>query len=515
MKDFNEEDREDQNENRYFDVLNRRSTPSDRTESAAPETSDDSASEPESGDSNPDSAQDGSYSYKGSEIPESRTQARAPEYEVSYNSSRREYSYSDGFATANPSDGVSPAPAKPKKRRTGWIVAGAALMLALSCSLGGVCGYLASSGKLAGNGNQNGTATGLSVDAIVDKHTAVLENPASNQESALTLAAKIAHDSVVNIDTYSSEEAERLGQVYGSGSGVIWTSDGYIVTCNHVVENAAVVKITLTDGKSYIAAVQGTDSRTDLAVLKINATESTLIPAVLRDDEQSPLILAETVLAIGNPLGVLGGTCTDGILSALERNIVVEGQSMTLLQTSASVNHGNSGGGLFDINGSLIGIVNAKSDGESVEGLGFAIPIGTVRKVANELITNGYVTGRPQLGIQVVSVTAENSGYIFAADAYPDLKNYATKSNGWGRYTLIPGAYLIDGSAVKYAEGSEQMKYGDLITYVGGKQISSSSDIVSALNDYSAGDTISVTVIREQSQTITVSIVLGQAGAST
>lgn len=453
---------------------------------------------------------DGCYSYSGTDLSASREQVggtRQNEYEVSYNSQSQTYSYSGNFAA----DQQTPA-RKPRKSHKGAWICAVALSLVLACVMGGACGYLVASGTTV-NQNSNSGVNQLSPSAIVQKYTTVIENPATNQKNMMTNAAELAHNSVVIIDTFISEEYEQLNHPSGSGSGVIWSTDGYVVTCNHVVENAAIVKVTLTDGKSYVAKVVGTDPKTDLAVLKIEATDSTLYPAIIRDDTASPLVLAESVIAIGNPLGVLGGTVTEGILSALERNITVEGKSMTLLQTSASVNSGNSGGGLFDINGSLIGIVNAKSTGEDVEGLGFAIPISTVRQVAGELIANGYVTGRPQIGISVVSVTNENSSYIFGSDYYPALKEYATRDAGWGRLSVVVGTYLIDDSKVIYADGSDRLSYGDRITYVGGVEITKATDITSALNDYSAGQTITVTAVRSRSQMITVEIVLGQAGA--
>lgn len=450
---------------------------------------------------------DGSYHYQGSELSGAQEQpsgGQSPEYEVSYNSRSGSYHY------------VSPGPAAPapKKSHTGLWVSLMATTLVLSCILGSVCGLIASaaSGGKSPSG-ANGSVNQPSAGAIVEKYTTVIENGATNQSNLLTKAAEVAHSSVVIIDTFLSEQYEQLNQPSGSGSGVIWSTDGYIVTCNHVVDKATIIKVTLVDGKSYIAEVVGTDAKTDLAVLKINATESTLIPAVLRDDTVAPLVLAESVIAIGNPLGVLGGTVTDGILSTLERNVTIEGVSMTLLQTSAAVNSGNSGGGLFDINGSLVGIVNAKSAGENVEGLGFAIPISTTRQVANELIQYGYVLGRPQIGVKVVSVTAENSSYIFGSDYYPDLKQYATRDTGWGRLSVVTGVYLIDASAVQYGEGATKLEYGDRITYVGGTEIVTADDITTALADYSTGDTITLTVVRNRMQTITIPIVLGQAGA--
>ena len=192
---------------------------------------------------------------------------------------------------------------------------------------------------------------------------------------------------------------------------------------------------------------------------------------------------------------------------------------MTLIQIDAAVNHGNSGGGLFDANGSLIGIVNAKSTGDSVEGIGFAIPINTVLEVCNQLIEQGYVTGRPRLGIEVVTVSQSNSSYVFNDEYYPKLKEYATSTyrDIWGRERtqIIHGVYINDASRVAgYADGSDQLKFGDRILLVGKTEISSSSDVLSALSGYQAGDTIQMTVQRDQSKTIVVNIILGQQGAN-
>ncbi len=433
------------------------------------------------------------------------------EYEYGYDSRSGSYSYRDA---------PSGKKAKKEKKHHGGLIAAICICLVLSCGLGGVAGFLAASYAKSGSENKNSDNSQTetpSASTVVEKYTTTIENMAENQSSSITAAVAAAHPSVVTINTYLNEENEKVNQYTSAGSGVIWTADGYVVTCNHVIEDGNIIKVTLEDGTTYAADVVGTDSKTDVAVLKITPSDGvTLTPVVARGTD---LVLGETVIAIGNPLGVLGGTVTTGILSALERNITVEGQSMTLLQTDASINPGNSGGGLFDINGSLIGIVNAKSTGTSVEGIGFAIPITTVKQVADELVANGYVTGRPQLGLSLVTVTSDNYNYIFSAGYYPELEQYATKTkrDSWGfsRKTVVTGVYVIDASSVAgYADGSEEFKYGDKILYVGDTEVSEFADVKSVLSNYSAGDTISVTVLREQSTTIIIKVVLGQSGAS-
>ena len=194
--------------------------------------------------------------------------------------------------------------------------------------------------------------------------------------------------SVVGIDTFYTATAGSFGfgrsngtdengqQVQvGSGSGIVLTSDGYIITCKHVVDGAETIKVILNDDTEYEATLIGSDARSDLAVLKIEAVG--LAPATLGDSDM--LTVGEEVIAIGNPLGELRGTATSGIVSALSRDVMVGSVDMSLIQTDAAISPGNSGGGLFNSSGSLIGIVNAKASSSNAEGLGFAIPVSSVR----------------------------------------------------------------------------------------------------------------------------------------
>ena len=166
---------------------------------------------------------------------------------------------------------------------------------------------------------------------------------------------------------------------------MVYSEDGYIVTNNHVIEGASNIKVTLHDGTEYPATLVAADSLTDVAVIKIDATD---LPAVKFGD-MDDLNVGDAVVAIGNPLGTLSGTATEGIVSALEREITIDGKQMTLIQTSASINPGNSGGGMFDGSGQLIGIVVAKSSGTGIEGLGFAIPVNTVSKAVDNIMNGG------------------------------------------------------------------------------------------------------------------------------
>ncbi|WP_312647354.1 S1C family serine protease [Aminipila sp.] len=293
-------------------------------------------------------------------------------------------------------------------------------------------------------------------------------------ESDLTIKeiAALNANSVVEIKTEAMVTDSWMQQYVteGAGSGVVISSDGYIVTNNHVIENSNKITVTLKNNKSYKATLVGRDDESDLAVLKIDA--SGLTPVVYGDS--SALEVGDLSVVIGNPLGSLGGTVTAGIVSALDRSITIDGKSMTLLQTDASINPGNSGGGMFNQNGELVGIIVAKSSGSDVEGLGFAIPVNQVKKIAQQLADYGYVKGRVDTGITFVDLT--------------DMKNaifYSVRSLGIYVKT-------VDSELAKNAG----FQSGDMIYYVGDKKIESASDLTSAFNGYKVGDKVIVTVIR-------------------
>lgn len=246
-------------------------------------------------------------------------------------------------------------------------------------------------------------------------------NLASTDDAELSgteVAAKIS-PSVVAITTEQVVTSQSWYGSYvssGAGSGVIITSDGYILTCAHVIDGADTITVTLEDGTEYTAEVVGSDTADDIAVIKIDATD--LTAAEIGDSDSAEV--GETVYADGNPNGTLSGTITSGILSALNREITVEvsdgeTSTLTVLQTSAAVSPGNSGGGLFNAKGQLIGIVNAKSSSEDSEGLGFAIPINTAMEIADEIINNGaYAVSESDSGnSQQNSQFGENGQYGF------------------------------------------------------------------------------------------------------
>ncbi len=274
----------------------------------------------------------------------------------------------------------------------------------------------------------------------------------------------------------------------GAGSGVIISEDGYIITNNHVVSGASNVKVLLTDGSEYEAVVVGADSRSDIAVIKIEATG--LSPAVIGDSDT--LQVGEYAMAVGNPLGNFGGSVTDGIISGLNRSINVDSNTMQVLQTNAAISPGNSGGGLFNASGELIGIVNAKSADTDAEGLGFAIPVNTAISVAKDLIENGYVSGRPQMGVMVVSIENAQTAYKYGVN---QLGVYVQSVNKGG------------------AADVAGLQPGDRFISIDNTVINTSSDVTGVLDQHAVGDTINIQIARG-SQIISITLTLEEAKPS-
>lgn len=365
-----------------------------------------------------------------------------------------------------------------KKRGIGKKVLAGVLALVLVAAVsfgGGFAGYLVAS-KNGGQTVMYQAASGGSATS-----TSSTGGSLSDVASAVTPSVVVVTTEQIVTDNYFWGGQQVLS---GAGSGVILTTDGYIVTNYHVVEGAQQITVTLHDDSTYTATVVGSDQQSDIALLKIDATG--LTPAVLGDSDS--VQVGAVVIAVGNPMGTLGGTVTDGIVSALNRDISVEGNEMTLMQTSAAISPGNSGGGLFNTNGELIGIVNAKYSDEDAEGLGFAIPVNTMKTVVQDLLENGYVTGRPALGITVITV-----GDVQTAMQY-------------GVSSL--GVYV---NSVDEGSGAEAagMKAGDRIVSIGTQLVESTDDVTNALKSYNVGDVVEVQVDRGR-ELITLQVTLGE-----
>lgn len=309
-------------------------------------------------------------------------------------------------------------------------------------------------------------------------------NSGTVQVSDVSDIVENCKDSVVEITTESVSSGNSIFGQYvsqGAGSGVIISKDGYIVTNNHVVSGATSLKVTTTDGTEYDASVVGKDSQTDLAVIKVDANN--LQAATLGDSDI--LQVGDPAIAIGNPLGELGGTVTTGIISATDRQITIDDETMTLLQTDAAINPGNSGGGLFNADGNLIGIVNAKESSTGIEGLGFAIPITPAQDIITELMQNGSVISRPALNVSLYDYTSNNQGQY---SKYED------------------GCYIVqivkNGAADKAG-----LKQNDRILSFDGEQIQSTSDVKNVLKKHKIGDTVKMVVERD-SKKVSVEITL-------
>ena len=284
-------------------------------------------------------------------------------------------------------------------------------------------------------------------------------------------------DAVVEIQTRGTQKSLLGSSVTeGAGSGVIVNEDGYIVTNFHVIDETDNITVRLHNGETYSAEVVGYDEQLDIAVLKINADD--LTAAALGSSEE--LAVGDLAVVIGNPLGQLGGTVTQGIISSTDRSISLEGRTRSLIQTDAAINSGNSGGGLFNSKGELVGIVVAKGEGVGVEGLGFAIPIDDVAKQIDDIINNGTVTGRPAIGISVSDAT-------------------------YSRSNQPAGAYVEEVSG-RNAEKAG-LKVGDVITAVDDTKVSSANELIEAVQQHNIGDTVDLTIIRDgQEDTISVKL---------
>ncbi|MBQ5812792.1 MAG: trypsin-like peptidase domain-containing protein [Clostridia bacterium] len=299
-----------------------------------------------------------------------------------------------------------------------------------------------------------------------------IEEPDTDTEPLITAydvssVVEKSRQSVVGVvsESYSNFSSS------GTGTGIVLSEDGYIVTNNHVIQGGDSITVVLEGGENCPAILIGADEHTDIAVLKVQCSDK-LIPAEFGDSEK--LRSGEPAIVIGNPGGLdLQGTVTSGIISATDRRINVGSNVMSLIQTDASINPGNSGGPLLNKYGQVVGVTSSKISATGYEGLGFAIPVSTVKPIVEELIDNGYVSGRPLVGVSVRTV-----------------------SQLAGAFYGLPRGMLVD----RIAEGSAAMQaglqQGDIVTHLGGIQIRTVSEACYVRNQYSAGDTISLSFYR-------------------
>lgn len=366
---------------------------------------------------------------------------------------------------------TDPTPTPPQqKKKTGGGRRTAALIL--TCALvGGGAGFggAALYGQVSGGANstvvyENSRPVVQTVSSTV---AGTLLTPTELYQANVNSCVGITVETQTNVFGYISSSA-------ASGSGFVISADGYIVTNYHVVESATdSIIVSFKDGTSYQAKLVGYESTNDVAVLKIDATD--LTPVLFGDSDI--LQIGETVMAIGNPLGELDYSITNGIVSALDRLITTDDStSLNMFQTNCAINPGNSGGPIFNSYGEVVGIATAKyatsQSGATVEGLGFAIPINDVKEIIGDLIEHGYVTGKPYMGVQVSNV--------------PDIAQ---------QYGVTAGAvleYVAEGSCAQAAG----LQVNDIITAIDETAVDSASALTGALTSYRAGDSAELKVVR-------------------
>lgn len=443
------------------------------------------------------------YTYRkdGTE-PGQRYDAKQPSVDEQINSYRQQQAkQAQGEQQAQSQDNVQPqsqptgyGPAggqqpqhKSAKSCVGMKVASLALVCALLGGLvGGGTAYLVSN-----RSNSDTTEVNVSNRRPTEIQVKTVDGKTAMTDAEL-YAANV--NSVVSINITATSDPNFFGQTTqtaGAGSGFILTPDGYIVTNYHVVGDADTVKVTLYNGDSYDAKYIGGDEDYDIAVIKIDAEN---LPNVTLGDSDS-LNVGDHILAIGNPLGELTFSMSEGIASSVNRAIDVDGTPFNMIQVTAAINPGNSGGPLFNEYGEVVGIVSAKYSSyasQSVEGLGFAIPINDAIKVAQELLENGYVTGRPYLGITYLAVTDAQTASQLGVNAY--------------------GVYVVE--VVKGGPAEKAgLQAGDRIVSVDGTEIASKDDLGTLMQKHAAGDTLSITIARD-GQMQTVNVTLGEKTAS-
>ncbi len=384
------------------------------------------------------------------------------------------YQYTHQQAQNGSYGGQQPPQREKKKGIAGIVVACTLSAALLGGTIGGIGGVAVGYGLAPKAQVQTQQQAGTIEQQAAAGPSAV---PVATNASAMTIAeiaAKVS-PSVVAIDaTVTTQQMTPFGPLQsegqGSGSGVIISKDGYIVTNNHVVDGAKTITVYLQDGTQYEAKLVGRDSKTDIAILKVEADN---LPAA-EIGASGALKVGDIAIAIGNPLGELAGSVTQGIISATEREITIEDETMNLLQFDAAINPGNSGGALVNGNGQVVGIVNAKSSAIGVEGIGFAIPIDDVKDVIDDIVVNGYVTGRPKMGLGTVTVTEEVSK----------------------AYNLPIGAYVQNIENFSAAEKAG-LKIGDVITSLGGEEVKSNDDLIAIRDKHAPGDTLDMVIVRD------------------
>ena len=383
----------------------------------------------------------------------------------------------EGFSGGQPQQ----TPPHHKKSGRKWIMGLCGIAAACLLFAGGaVIGHVAAGGGSSDDGNASVSASADAPTLQIDSKPSGGSSSSSDGMSGQDIYKKVS-PSVVSVISTTAEGT-------GSGSGVIMSKDGYIITNNHVVEGAQSVSVQLSDGTSLDATIIGTDEQTDLAVIKTETTTELTHAEFGNSDELEP---GEYAYAIGSPGGVqFANTITGGRISAINRDVTINDRVMSLIQTDTSINNGNSGGALINEYGQVVGITSAKLSGNAfgsatVEGMGFAIPINTAKDIVDELIQNGYVSGRPSIG-----VTGRN---VQSADG------------------SVSGVqiYSIDSRSKAASEG---LQVGDVITAVDGTPTPTMDDVNTVKEGKKAGDKLTLSVYRiSTGKTLNITVTLTDA----
>lgn len=378
---------------------------------------------------------------------------------------------------------ASSQPQKQKKKKNH---AGEVIALALCCSLlGGIVGaggvVLAQNLGKAPTEDRRGSVSAMVESSRKTSQLQVAQVDTGKEMTAAEVYAANVHSTVGITTSITTNYWGFQTTSAASGSGFIISDDGYILTNYHVIEDSNSITVTMYDGSVYDAELIGYDQSNDIAVLKIEATG--LTPVVLGDSDA--MNVGDSVVAIGNPLGELTFSLTAGLISAKDRQVTMSGgTTMNLIQTDTAINSGNSGGALFNMYGEVVGVTNAKysssSSGASIDNIGFAIPINTVRPVVESIIEKGYVS-KPYIGVTVANVSSESQLYGLPQGA-------AVQS-------------VTEGGPAEKAG----LQRGDIITGANDTEITSSNDLVSLVRKMAVGDTLNVTVYR-QGQTMNLAI---------
>ena len=374
----------------------------------------------------------------------------------------------DYTPTPRPQPELTPTPKRQGFFRRTWVKVTA---LVLACAVvGGAAGYGGASLANSGSNEAAIQESGRKPATVQIKTVNGLTKMDPNEVYASTVNSTVS----INCSATSTNVFGQTTQSASSGSGFIITQDGYVVTNHHVVAGASSIKVTLYNGDTYDAALIGSDSDYDVAVLKIDATG--LQPVTL--GKSSDVNVGDTVLAIGNPLGELTFSMSQGIVSCCDRAINVDGTPFNMIQVDASINPGNSGGPLMNLYGEVVGIVSAKYSSYSntaVEGLGFAIPIGDVQAIIKDIMENGQITDKPAFGITAGTMTRQMAAQ-YQIDQTSGVFVYSVNKGGAGE--------------------KAGLQMGDVITKVDGTDISSMEDLTAVKKNHRAGDTVTVTYYR-------------------